>query len=127
MVIRRVAPLRVWVDYVGGGGLGEVGAVAAGELSRRNRERPVHAVRPAVGADHVPVRAGWWCAHTGPRSTTPVCEVVECAELCELVGGHWGLPQWGGPSVPIRVSCVPDGRERQRALRAKGTRRGSVL
>lgn len=31
MVIRRVAPLRVWVDYVGGGGLGDVGAVAAGE------------------------------------------------------------------------------------------------
>ena len=57
MFIRRVAPLRVWVDYVGGGGLGDVGAVAAGELPRRNRERPPHAVRPAVGTDHVPVRA----------------------------------------------------------------------
>ena len=94
MFIRRVAPLRVWVDYVGGGGLGEVGAVAAGELSRRNRERPVHAVRPAVGANHVPVWAGWWCAHTGPRSTAPVCEVVGCAELSGLAGGHWGLPEW---------------------------------
>jgi len=58
MFIRRVAPLRVWVDCVSGRGLGEVGAVAAGELSRRNRERPLHAARPAVGADHVPVRAG---------------------------------------------------------------------
>ena len=63
MVIRRVAPLRVWVDYVGGGGLGEVGAVAAGELSRRNRERPPHAARPAVGTDHVPVRAGGGVPH----------------------------------------------------------------
>ena len=105
MVIRRVAPLRVWVDYVGGGGLGDVGAVAAGELPRRNRERPPRPYDPLW----VPI------------------EVVECAEFSGLVGGHWGLPEWRGPSVSIRVCCVPDGRERQRALRAKGTRRGSVL
>ena len=37
---------------------------------------------------------------TGPRSTAPVCEVVECAELSGLVGGHWGLPQWEAPVCP---------------------------
>ena len=62
----------------------------------------------------------------GDAPVPPVCEVVECAELSELVGGHWGLTEWGGPSGPIRVSGVPDGRERQRGLRAKGRRRGSV-
>ena len=41
----------------------------------------------------------------GDAPVPPVCEVVECAELSELVGGHWGLPEWAGPSGPIRVSC----------------------
>ena len=90
MVIRRVSPLPVWVDYFGGGGLGEVGAVAAGELSRRNRYTP---------HDPLWVPIMFRCARvvvcpTGPRSTAPVCEVVECAELSGLVGGHWGLPEW---------------------------------
>jgi len=93
MVIRRVAPLRVWVDYVGGGGLGEVGAAAAGELSRRNGERPVHAVRPAVGPIMFRCVRVVVCPHRPAlNSAGGAGGGVECA--CELVGGHWGLPQW---------------------------------
>jgi hypothetical protein len=56
---------------------------------------------------------------------------VRGGRTCRVIrasGRSLGPPSVGGPSVPIRVSGVLDGRrERQRALRAKGTRRGSVL
>ena len=55
--LRRVAPLRMRADRVGGRGVGEVGAVAARQVAGGHRERAVDAVAAAVRADDVALAA----------------------------------------------------------------------
>ena len=54
----------------------------------------------------------------GDAPVLPVCEVVGCAELSGLAGGHWGLPE------VVRPQCVHPGVLRARRPRASASAAG---